>query len=335
MPEETSIKIAGKWVSFKGNPYLAPIINFAAAAQKVSGHIPAEEYGTWVLGFGATMEETMGVDNVFRNVSSLISALSIQDEKELNDFKAWAAEVASRAVPGSAGLRAVRGYTDEVSRVTKADTFVETFTNRFYNMVPGMSKKLPPMLNRYGEPLRPPAGFTKEMISPIASDDPKFMQHKRALETLQLYHSIYGDMLDAGPLTLRTANNSIDVIAEDNLDPINIGRMVVNTKHRYELEPQEYAVYQLLAAGIDPATGDALAGGKLRDNELQILQKYDLIDKDINDISPEVYNSAVTEIHTLQSSYEKRARRMIPEYNGLQDKMDTKWRDIKKFNNID
>ena len=335
MPEETSLKIGGKWVSFKGNPYLAPVINFAAAAQKVSGSIPADEYAIWVMGFGATMQETMGVDNAFKNITSLISALTIDNEKEAEDFKAWAAQVASRGIPGSAGLKAVKDYVDPINRKTNADTFVETFVNRFYNMVPGLSKELPADLNRYGEPIKPPAGFVREILSPIASSDKTFMKHKKALENLMLYHSIHGDNLMAGPLTLRRASKSIDVIAEDNLEPINIGPMAVNTRHSYELTPMEYSVYQMLSAGLDPATGNPMQGGALRDNELQILKKYDLIDKDVNDITPQVYNKAVTEIHTLQMQYEKRAKRLIRNYEGIQDKMNTTWRDIKKFNNIE
>lgn len=234
-----SVKVGDKYYRYdKMDPFgglLATAADTAEIITQLSEHSPGDE--------GKIVAATAGIiaDHLTPNflVDSFGSFAEAVNDKTGKKWERFLENFATSFVVPSIARTATR-MTDTTKRDTSSDPrsphpYFQEMLNKMKANIPGLSDSLPPQINRFGEVIDRWPGYGLDALSPVYTS--QFISSPGRDELMRLGMS--GPIMNPEP---RPGEEHLRISWPDRI--LEMGRQ------QYKLNPQEYAVFSRLAAGI-------------------------------------------------------------------------------------
>lgn len=349
-PPEGSFRVGDTFVKVD-DPRVKGFLLFADFYAKAADHLDEDTLDQIASDFSIVVAETFTPDQLNDNIKGFINLMGADFEEGMK----WASSVPARFMPASGFLRDVVQTTDPVARYQAENTsdsnllnFAMTVKNRFKSIIPGLSKDLPPQLNRYGEVIPVQAGLGFDAISPFAIGTTKDREQKKAMERLVQFAEMNNSILPSAysttgiisgieklsplpELVVFTTPKSLPAkmlipgtISTDSFENLNVN---------YKLDAEDKAFYGYAMGGRDPMTGEPISNlGTLREAELKVLKNNNLLNGEAIDFDK--YRKAVTELHQVYLAFREQANTMFYNRPETQAKMAELKAKMEKFKEL-
>lgn len=323
----TSIKVGDSWVSVQGIEPLASLVNMAAMFSKAAGYVSEDEYADAAKASVIMLGEVITPEQLTQSFSGMLNVMAGKE-----DAKSLLLSIPTRFVPYGGLINDARQTTDKVLRNTKYESFVDSLTARFQNMVPYLSKQLAAQRNVWGEVLLLPDGLGPDAISPLATTEDKGMKLKQAFSRMEEYAKAskgtgFGLFDFNVAMPSDTINNPWATVSKIN----GQGAVV-----RYKLDPHQYSAYVMLSAGINPETAKPFPGvPTLKEVVYGIMDKYKAFDIKPQEYDPRTYASLVGELSKAFTVYKNEANNLILKRQDVMEGMRLQAEQFRVFKEMD
>jgi hypothetical protein len=310
-----SVQLAnGKWMSLDVLGPMGSLIQFSTKLTQIGAYVPEakkEEYEDLILSAAAAAVDASSPDYLFESMTGIQELIDNPEGKEAKRF------LSRLASPGIGLGRFAVEYTDGVKRDTNpkenpwgnAGVVLNGIINNFVATIPGLSDKLPPQRNFFGEEVTYPIGHGPEISSPIA-----FSPEKTAMVEQELVRlGLQGQLFD---LAKKNPNDAHLVLSLPDKS-ITVGKVNI------PLTVQQYDDFQRLSAGdMEPLSktkmfskSDAAQMKKqmgLRNLFTEFMQSEQY--KTMNDTQRKVYFNMITK--NVRANAQKALIAIYPELMG-------------------
>ncbi len=237
-----SVRVGGKSFAFNRLDPLGSILALGADLGQLASYAQNQEgqYAEYAQAAALAVGHAYTPEFLIEQVGDLVDIIARDD---LSGMERFVVNTPATFIPFSGALRDIRKDVDPFMRITTDKNKVgiygafEGAINKMKNTIPGWSSTLPMRINRLGDPVMYPTGYTPEIISPIAT-----AQKKPGV--------VYEEIVKLGmasPIARTKPVKGQTRLAIDRLDPYLIDPVVGKFALPLELQSK----YAKLAAGID------------------------------------------------------------------------------------
>lgn len=321
IPAGPAIKVGEKFYSLQGLEPFSTLINAAARLKTMSGLVSDEEYADAANTFRLLVQDAISPEEYAAGLSDIVNIISGD-----TDPSKTIANMVTRFVPYSGALGTAKRITDPNMRdatpvasdedgpLGALQEFATLVTNRIKARAPMMSGDLPMMRNYFGRAVKIPDGLGPDFMSPIASSDGRSLKLKRGLENLIKFSDNYsGKVVGVSDFNISMPSRIIEI-------PIETNSGVMGKPEPYQMTPEEYSDFLVIRNGLDPMTGQLLAGRSttLENRYYEILERYNMFDikpKDLFNMNDVQVTRMYNELKQVTNVYNNAAElHMIGKY---------------------
>jgi len=235
-----SLKVGNTYYAFDRFDPIGGILALGADMGQLASYATENEevqYGEYASAITLAVGHLYTPDFLIENVGSIVDAAVRGDEKA---FIGLAANLPATFIPYSSALRSVRRDIDINKRETMPVNETGIYTifhgaiNKMKNTIPYWSKTLSKALNRLGDDMVYPIGYTPEFLSVIATSQKKPGSAYEEIVKLGMASPLKASRGKGGSLRIRKLSNIVSIGGYKDI----------------RLDTEQYLKYSKLAAGI-------------------------------------------------------------------------------------